>query len=60
MLGLRLGPAAEMFVDGDEVELLELREVLRIGGFRVGRAVMMLGGERLSFGRVEEAQIGLG
>ena len=32
---LRLGPAAEALVDGDELDLREAGDVLRVGGFGI-------------------------
>src|SRR5690606_32680936 len=59
MLGLRLGPAAELLVDGEEGHLREDVGMLR-RDLGVARAIVVLRRDLLAFLAVEEAQIGLG
>src|SRR3954462_9190458 len=57
---LRVMPAPEQgIVDRDELHLGKAREIFRIGGCRIGRPVIIVSDELLSFRRVEEVQIGL-
>lgn len=48
---LRLGPAAENFVDGDQVQLLKLIRIF-LGHLGIAWAIVVLGGNFLTFGRV--------
>ena len=57
---LRLLPAAEHLVDGDQVELGEALEVGRVGVLGPDRPVVVLGGQPLAGRRVEVLEVGLG
>ena len=55
---LRLGPAAEHLVDGEQARLRELLRVL-LGDLRIDRPVEVLRRDLLAFRRVEVLEIGL-
>src|ERR1700704_4139967 len=61
MLRLRLRPAAEQrVVDQHVLHIGEAREILGIGRFGIGWAIVVMGDDLLGFRRVEEVQISLG